>query len=162
MRRREEETKSAEETKAREGGITMWRRGTGAQTAPALMVTQQWCHLMLALPDWETDQPFDLCPYFSFSFLLQLRGMDGWHVDRPSCLPLLPCHMSHTSTYLTTFLMSPFSSRDQRQWHPPSPVYVTAPLWAETKNCPSNASISPHSKRLNYTEINGVLEHGCR
>lgn len=27
---------------------------------------------------------------------------------------------------------------------------------------PPDASISPHSKRLNYMEINGVLEHGCR
>lgn len=67
----------------------------------------------------------------SSSQLVPPAYWDTWHVDHPLLYsPLL----SHTS-YLSTFLMSPFLLQSGSVVSP-SPVYVTAPLLVETKNAP--------------------------
>lgn len=53
----------------------------------------------------------------------------------------------------------PLSCSRQGRRRPPPRFMDLSSYWPRM---PPDASISPYSKRLNYTEINGVLELGCR
>lgn len=66
------------------------------------------------------------------------------------------CHMLPSLTSPSPFLQLSGSAAS------PLPSLWKCSVIGCDQECPPDASISPHSKRLNYTEINGVLELGCR
>lgn len=92
-------------------------------------VTQQWCHLMLALLTeiQISHLIFALILVPIASQLTQQAYWDTWHVDLPLFYsPLL----SHTFLLSSCPLFRPWSAVS------PTSVYVTAPLLVENKNAP--------------------------